>query len=140
MTGMDPRQHSSHDSDVDVVMLDDDAVMLDLVHAWLDELHISMKACQLGWHAQSCIRKANPRVVILDIEMPDVDGIQLFYLLRADPRTRDIPVIFLTGYPHKVTSELPNYQEMDAVLVPKPFVGRLIESVTSALANNPCGA
>ena len=67
--------------------------------------------------------------------MPSVDGIQLFYLLRGDPTTKDIPVIFLTAYPEKVRNELPNHLDMGAVILPKPFnTGKLLELVGKALA------
>lgn len=36
-------------------------------------------------------------VVLLDVMMPELDGPQCFELLRADPRTTDLPVVFLTA-------------------------------------------
>lgn len=130
--------HSSNHprtTDVDVVIIDDDPVLLVVVNALLQDQHIRTEACPLGWEAHRCIRMRQPRLVILDIEMPDVDGIQLFYLLRADPQTSDIPVLFLTINPLRVHEELPNYEEMSAVLISKPFdVESLLGVVRAALA------
>jgi DNA-binding response OmpR family regulator len=39
-----------------------------------------------------------PDVVLLDVMMPKLDGFQLCKMLRADPKTRDLPVIFVTAY------------------------------------------
>ena len=38
-----------------------------------------------------------PDAILLDVMMPDLDGPATLHLLQADPRTRDIPVIFLTA-------------------------------------------
>lgn len=101
----------------------------------LKDEDIRVELCSIGWKAQQCIRTTRPKVVILDVEMPEINGIQLFYLVRADPQTRDIPVIFLTAHPHKVYDELPNYEEMNAVVMQKPFeIDALLQQVTIALA------
>jgi CheY-like chemotaxis protein len=39
-----------------------------------------------------------PDVVLLDIMMPKIDGFQLCKMLRADPKTRNLPIIFVTAY------------------------------------------
>ncbi len=39
----------------------------------------------------------NPRVMLLDIKMPKVDGIEVLKRIKADPRTRAIPVVMLTS-------------------------------------------
>jgi CheY-like chemotaxis protein len=58
---------------------------------------------------------------VLDVQMPGMDGIQIFEHLRANPLTAVTPVIFFTANRHIVTQRIPNYQEQNAVLLPKPF-------------------
>ena len=41
--------------------------------------------------------KPRPRVMLLDIKMPKVDGIEVLKRIKADPRTRSIPVVMLTS-------------------------------------------
>ena len=92
------------------------------------------ESCPHGRKAHACIRNKQPQVVILDIQMPGVDGIQLFHLLRADPSTQAIPVIFFTANVHVLRERLPDYQALGAELLPKPFhVDKLVDSVTPAL-------
>jgi diguanylate cyclase (GGDEF)-like protein len=38
-----------------------------------------------------------PQLILLDLMMPVIDGFEVYRCLKADPRTRDIPVIFITG-------------------------------------------
>lgn len=42
-------------------------------------------------------RKGQPKVVLLDLRLPKVDGIEVLRELRADPRTKELPVVVLTS-------------------------------------------
>ena len=43
------------------------------------------------------LERKRPHQILLDIDMPEVGGFEAIQKLKADPETRDIPVIFLTG-------------------------------------------
>ena len=45
-----------------------------------------------------------PRLVLLDVMMPGMDGIEVCRRLKGDPRTRDVPVVFVTAMPTDVLS------------------------------------
>ena len=119
-----------------VVVVDDEPAIVEVVCDALEDEGIRATSCAHGKRAHSCIRDKAPKVVILDIQMPGIDGIDLFQSLRADPATSAIPVIFFTANAHKLRERLPDYQALGASLLPKPFdVDRLVEAVTQALAN-----
>jgi len=46
-----------------------------------------------------------PDVIVMDLSMPRIDGITAIRYLKADARTRRIPVILLTGYPFRAIEE-----------------------------------
>ena len=48
-------------------------------------------------HARAAAREFGPDLVVLDIMMPDMEGNEVAAALKADPVTRDVPVIFLTA-------------------------------------------
>ncbi len=116
------------------VVVDDERPIINLVCDTLEDAGIDTIPCDHGSKAYACIQRERPRVVILDIQMPVVDGIQLFELMRADPATADIPVIFFTANAHILRQRLPNYTTMNAQFLPKPFnVDALVTAVEAAI-------
>lgn len=49
-----------------------------------------------GAYAQRCIQNS-PKVILLDLKLPKVDGLEVLRQIKADPRTRAIPVVVLTS-------------------------------------------
>jgi CheY-like chemotaxis protein len=80
---------------------------------------------------------AQPRLVILDVRMGRIDGIDIFHQLRADPATRDIPVIFFTATEQRVSNRLPNFRQLGASFVIKPNIAQLSARIEEVLANHP---
>ena len=118
----------------EVIVVDDEAPIVELVCEVLNDEAIAAEGCPHGRSAYRCIRGKHPKLVILDIQMPEVDGIELFHQMRADPETSKIPVIFFTANAIRLEQRLPDYEVLGAQLLPKPFhVDRLLEAVSRAL-------
>ena len=83
-----------------VVVVDDEPPIVDVVCDVLHDEGFTTVSCQHGREAYSCILQSRPELVILDIQMPEVDGIQVFRQVRAEPRTQHIPVMFFTATSH----------------------------------------
>ena len=116
------------------VVVDDERPIVNLVCDTLEDAGIDVIPCEHGSKAYACIKQERPRVVILDIQMPVVDGIQVFELMRADPATAAIPVVFFTANAHILRQRLPNYTTMNAQFLPKPFnVAALVTAVEAAM-------
>ncbi len=104
-----------------VVVVDDEPSIVELVHDLLADEGIPTASCPPGRDVPACIRMQQPQLVILDVRMPEIDGIEIFRQLRADPATRTIPVIFFVANADDVAHQLPDYQAQGASLLPKPF-------------------
>ncbi len=66
-----------------------------------------------------------PSIIFLDIDMPEMNGYEAIKLLKADPSTRDIPVIFLTGMTDS-DSEVDGLSLGAVDYITKPFVPQLL--------------
>ncbi len=98
-----------HDSDVDVLIVEDNASDLELTLRALKEHHLcnNLVVARDGLEAldylfgegQFAGRRIDmqPRVVLLDLKLPLVDGIEVLRRIRADPRTHSLPVVAMTA-------------------------------------------
>jgi diguanylate cyclase (GGDEF)-like protein len=79
-----------------LLIVDDQAVNVQaLYHAFAADHQVFVATG--GVQAEKLARAKRPDLVLLDIVMPDIDGYEVCRRLKADPETRDIPVIFVTG-------------------------------------------
>jgi CheY-like chemotaxis protein len=117
-----------------VVVVDDEPAIVEVVCDVLDEMDVDPIACTSGAAAVSCIIETQPHAVILDVQMPEVDGIEVFRRMRDNPATSSTPVIFFTANADKLRQRLPDYDERGAELLPKPFhVDTLLDLVQKVL-------
>jgi diguanylate cyclase (GGDEF)-like protein len=82
---------------VTVLIADDSLVIRAVVRAHLEEKGYTVEEAVDGIAAVERCTAVRPDVVLLDIEMPGLDGYQVLARLKADPELRDIPVVFLTS-------------------------------------------
>jgi signal transduction histidine kinase/CheY-like chemotaxis protein len=91
------------DSDVDVtqlagkvVIIEDDRPSLDLLTAYLSGGALQVTTARDGQSGLAAVRQVRPDVVLLDIRLPGIDGWAVMQALKAEPETRDIPVIVVS--------------------------------------------
>jgi two-component system cell cycle response regulator len=80
-----------------IVIADDDLTMRSLVSVRLGLAGFDVLSAENGADALALIRSKQPCAVLLDVRMPGGGGLQTLDAIRADPATRDLPVMMLTG-------------------------------------------
>jgi DNA-binding response OmpR family regulator len=78
------------------LVIDDDAGLLKIISAQLADFY-DVAVAESGAAALDALEYFSPDIILLDIDMPEMDGYETLAKLRGDPRTKDVPVIFLTG-------------------------------------------
>ena len=87
---MDPRR-------LTIVYADDDDLVRDTISRLLIEEGIDVHACEGGAQAIALCQELNPDAVLLDLNMPDLDGLETARELRRIPATRALRLVALTG-------------------------------------------
>jgi CheY-like chemotaxis protein len=95
--------------------------------------------CRDGAEALDALGVVVPDVVVLDAQMPKVDGLMVLEAMRANPRLAAVPVVFLTSEPSDAFREDCIERGAQAVLT-KPFNPRvLVEEVRRQLGASAHG-
>ena len=81
-----------------VLLVEDDQAGRRLYAEWLTQAGFSVKQAHNGLQALEQAFDLVPDVVVTDLNIPGIDGFELTRRLRLDPRTRNIPVVAVTGY------------------------------------------
>ncbi|HEY6099485.1 MAG TPA: response regulator, partial [Anaeromyxobacter sp.] len=82
----------------DVLVVDDDERNLKAVSALLSELPCKLVLARSGVEALRILMRQDVAVILLDVQMPAMDGLELAEMIRARHRSRRTPIIFLTAF------------------------------------------
>lgn len=80
-----------------VLVADDDEDILVLVRTVLERAGHEVVAARNGAEAVAAARQRRPDLVVLDVSMPELDGLEVLRRLRADASTSDVPVLLLSA-------------------------------------------
>ena len=81
----------------EILVVDDNRVNRLLVARTLEQLGHRVAFAENGRQALEALRNRLADLVLLDIEMPEMNGYQTLEALRADPKLRDIPVVIMSS-------------------------------------------
>ncbi len=82
---------------VKIVVADDDPDLLELLRINLEAEGHSVKVAADGTQALDLAMNASPDLLVLDVMMPGLDGLEVTRLLRGRPETADLPIVLLTA-------------------------------------------
>ena len=81
-----------------VLVVEDDLLNRMLFCAWLEGGRFEVEPVADGKEVLDKARTFGPDLIIMDIQLPNVSGVQLIESLQADPGLHEIPVLAVTGY------------------------------------------
>ena len=81
-----------------VLVVEDNPVNLELVTALLEEQGCEVLVAMTGDAAFELLRETHPDIVLLDVQLPGMDGYQVTRRIKADPALVGIPVVALTAH------------------------------------------
>ena len=84
-----------------VLIVDDNPTNLKLIRVLLSAEGYEVRTAANAKEAFQILDEFHPRLILMDIQLPDIDGLTLTRQLKNDPRTRDITIIALTAYAMK---------------------------------------
>lgn len=88
-----------------ILIVDDDAKTRKLLRAMLQNSGYEIIEAENGEQGIKLAKENIPDLILMDIEMPVMDGMSAFKVIRADESTKNIPVIALTSYAMKGDKE-----------------------------------
>jgi CheY-like chemotaxis protein len=115
-----------------VLVVDDEPAIVKLAKVKLENAGFEVLSAYSGEEALAKTAEDPPDVVVLDVMMPGMDGWEVARRLRADPATRDMPILMLTALgvgerPTPGTTDIDEYYT-------KPFEGATLVKLVRKLA------
>jgi CheY-like chemotaxis protein len=97
--GVDATTPDTTESGATILVCDDDPPLRELVRAVLGPSYRFVEAAD-GTEALASVREFEPDVIVLDVMLPGVSGLDVLRTLRADEATAHIPVVVITAWSH----------------------------------------
>lgn len=119
---------------IKLMIVDDNEDIITMVSANLKSIdsNYSISVAKNGKECIDKLSKEEPDVILMDIMMPVMDGADAAMKIKEDPKTRDIPIIFLTAKTDKLSKNMGNVVGQD--YVEKPFeINDLDDRIKSVL-------
>jgi len=82
---------------IKIVLVEDDATLVDMYTVKFTQEGFDLKVAMNGSDGVEITKRELPSIVLLDVILPGMDGFAVLAELKADPKTKNIPVILLTN-------------------------------------------
>jgi CheY-like chemotaxis protein len=100
-----------------ILVVEDEAIIVELLTVVLEDAGYGVMSARDGEEALQRLAQERPDLILCDIMMPRMDGVQFYYAIQSEPAWRAIPFIFMSA----VKSRLPREDREEIMFIPKPF-------------------
>jgi PAS domain S-box-containing protein len=116
------------DQRVNILLVDDQPNNLLALESILIDMELDVVAASSGSEALRHLLNRDFAVILLDVQMPDLDGFETAELIRRRDRSRDTPIIFLTALSRSETNVFRGYELGAVDYIFKPFHADILRS------------
>ena len=116
-----------------LLVVDDREENLVAMEALLGDGQWNVRTVDSGEAALRCLMEEDVGLVLLDVQMPKMDGFEVARLMRGSPHTRHTPIIFLSAIAHTEDSVLQGYAVGAVDFILKPFDPKVLKHKIGAL-------
>jgi len=86
---------------IKILIVEDDSFLLQMYATKLKTENFKVLTTTNGQEALKIARQENPALILLDLNLPEIDGFTVLEELKAGEETKDIPIIVLTNFSNK---------------------------------------
>jgi DNA-binding response OmpR family regulator/HPt (histidine-containing phosphotransfer) domain-containing protein len=116
------QSHGRNDPELKVMIVDDDRDWLRVLPTALAPWGLKVTTLEHPHEFWTILQAVMPDVLVLDVNMPEIDGLELCQVVRSDPRWQKLPILFLSGLSDRQTQNRAFTVGADDYLC-KPVVG-----------------
>jgi CheY-like chemotaxis protein len=121
-----------------VLVIDDNAVNRRLVQVLLLSRGYDVCEAASATDAFAMLKEKPPQVILMDLRLPGMDGLTATRALKADPATRDIPIVAVTSYAMKGDEEKARKAGCCAYVTKPLDKAFFLDTVAKVLAGSKC--
>ena len=117
---------SLNSNQIRILIVDDVEANRFILRDIIQELGYQPVLTESGAQALKIVQRMKPQLIILDVAMPEMDGYEVCKILKGDPETKDIPIIFISAFdePEDIVKGFSNGGED---YITKPFVAEIVK-------------
>lgn len=104
-----------------ILIVDDEENYRENFKKYLQEYNFECFEAGDGLEALVKTEEVNPNIILLDVDMPDIDGLEVCRRIKAHKKTRDIPVVFISGVDKYLKQQLHCLEIGGDAYIEKPF-------------------
>ncbi|MEK9155886.1 MAG: response regulator [Patescibacteria group bacterium] len=117
-----------------ILIVDDDMILREMYEARLKEEGYEISVASDGEEAIQKVEKEQPDLIILDIMMPKINGIDVMRKIRSNDAIANIPIILLTALVREIDKVKEMMKEYDSYLIKSDIMpGEVVEKIKAAL-------
>lgn len=119
-----------------ILIVEDNPINLKLVYVVLAKEGYDIKAATHAEEALMLLKTFHPALIVMDVQLPGMDGLQLTQILKKNPQTKDIIIVALTAYAMKGDEEKALNAGCDDYIAKPVDIHHLTKTVAKYLKRN----